>query len=185
MAANIRPAEFQVATRPDMPMNSAERDAFVAAMRGTVSGVNVLTTDGPAGRFGLTVSAFSSVSADPPMVMVCVNARSPAAAAVRDNRQFRVNVLGATQRQVAETFAGHPASGAPYDFSAARWDSRDGTPALEGAVASFGCLLVTTVAAGTHLVFIGRVTQARQSIGPALLYTDRAYGRPSTGAELN
>ena len=162
------------------------RARFLAGMSHAAATVNVVTTDGPAGRFGLTVSAFSSVSADPPMVMVCVNARSPAAAAVRDNAQFRINVLGATQRQVAQTFAGHPACGAPYDFSAARWEVENGgAPALAGAVASFGCLLVTTVAAGTHLVFIGRVADVRQSIGPALLYTDRAYGYPCTVAEFN
>ena len=51
--------------------------AFVEGMRGAVTGVNIVTTDGAAGRFGVTVSAFSSVSAEPPMVLVCINQRSP------------------------------------------------------------------------------------------------------------
>ena len=55
---------------------------FVAAMGLAATGVSVVTTDGPAGRFGLTVSAVSSVSAEPPLVLVCINRKSPAMAAV-------------------------------------------------------------------------------------------------------
>ena len=58
---------------------------FVAAMRANVTAVNLVTTDGAAGRFGLTVSAVSSVSAEPPLILACLNRRSPAVSAIGRN----------------------------------------------------------------------------------------------------
>jgi flavin reductase len=164
----------------------ADRDVFVSAMRGAVTGVNVVTTDGPAGRFGLTVSAFSSVSADPPIVLVCINRRSRASAAVLENGRFCVNVLSTEQRHLADIFAGHPTEGAPYDFAAARWNEvYMGVPSLVGAIASFHCTVEKAVDSGTHTVFIGRVTDVAEGTGRALLYTDRAYGRACAGPQIN
>ena len=91
---------------------------FIAAMGMAATAVSVVTTDGPAGRFGLTVSAFSSVSADPPMVLACVNRKSPAVAAIDSNGLFAVNVLAADNRGVAETFAGRPQAASPSTSSA-------------------------------------------------------------------
>ena len=157
----------------------ASREAFVNAMRGAVTGVNVVTTDGLAGRFGLTVSAFTSVSAEPPMVLVCINRRSPACAAIRENRRFCVNVLSTTQRSLADSFAGHPTDGLPYDFDAGRWDEAiAGAPALEGAVANFACALHTAATSGSHAIFIGRALAVNDAPGQPLLYTNRSYGQP-------
>lgn len=86
---------------------------FVAAMGLAATGVSVVTTDGPAGRFGLTVSAVSSVSAEPPLVLVCINRKSPAMAAVEANGVFAVNLLSAAHRAYAETFSGARARAAP------------------------------------------------------------------------
>ena len=62
-------------------------ETFVSAMAGAATQVSVVTTDGTEGRFGVTVSAFSSVSAEPPLVLVCINRRSPAIAALRSDQQ--------------------------------------------------------------------------------------------------
>jgi flavin reductase (DIM6/NTAB) family NADH-FMN oxidoreductase RutF len=165
---------------------TVDRDAFVKAMRGAVTGVNVVTTDGPAGRFGVTVSAFSSVSADPAMLLVCINRRSPACSAIHANKKFCVNLLSTEQRNVADTFSGRPSTGAPYDFTAAAWnDEGSGSPALADTIASFDCALETAIQSGTHTIFIGRALAVRQGAGRPLLYTDRSYGRPCTDAELN
>lgn len=152
---------------------------FVAAMRDAVTGVNIVTTDGAAGRFGVTVSAFSSVSAEPPMVLVCINRKSPVSDALATNGCFAVNVLSTSQQGLADTFAGHPDTGAPYDFGAARWnESATGAPVLSGAVAGFDCALDTTVRAGTHRIFIGRVVGvANTPAAEPLLYSNRRYGR--------
>jgi len=168
------------------PSGIADRNAFVNAMRGAVTGVNVVTTDGPAGRFGLTVSAFSSVSADPPMVLICINRRSPADAAVSENGRFCVNVLSTKQRDIADIFAGYPAEGAPYDFTAARWDkSYTGAPSLVEAIATFDCAVEITIDSGSHTVYVGRVLGVKEGEGSPLLYTDRAYGRPCTDSHVN
>jgi flavin reductase (DIM6/NTAB) family NADH-FMN oxidoreductase RutF len=160
--------------RPE-PVSAAE---FVDAMRGAVTGVTVVTTDGAAGRFGITVSAFSSVSAEPPMVLVCINRRNPVSEALATNGCFAVNVLSTSHQRLADTFAGNPDGGAPYDFGTARWnESATGAPVLSGAVAGFDCALATTVDAGTHRIFIGRVVDIGTAAADPLLYSNRKYGR--------
>ncbi len=161
---------------------TADRGVFVSAMGTAVTGVNVITTDGPAGRFGLTVSAMSSVSADPPTVLVCINRRSPVCAAVRANRAFCVNVLSTRQRSLAETFAGHPARGKPFDFTGVACAAGvTGAPALSEALSTFDCELDEALDAGSHTVFFGRVVAVHERKGVPLLYTHRAYGRPCAG----
>jgi flavin reductase (DIM6/NTAB) family NADH-FMN oxidoreductase RutF len=166
-------------TAPASHTDSAKREDFVNAMSAAVTGVNVITTDGPAGRFGITVSAMSSVSADPPMVLACINRRSPACKAVRDNEVFCVNVLSTRQRHVANTFAGRPAQGEPYDFASVMWTQGiRGVPRLVEATSTFDCVLEQAYDAGSHTIFIGRVVAANEGSGRPLLYTDRAYGYP-------
>src|SRR4051812_12981666 len=85
--------------------------AFVSAMAGAATGVNIVTTDGQAGRVGLTVSAMASVSAEPPMLLVSINRRSPLLAAILENGVFGVSVLGVHHAELADSFAGRPREG--------------------------------------------------------------------------
>ena len=82
------------------------RDRYLEAMSEAAATVSVVTTDGPAGRAGVTVSAMCSVSADPPTILVCVHHLSPACEAIRENGAFCVNVLGDGQSAISDTFAG-------------------------------------------------------------------------------
>ncbi|MCY4291179.1 MAG: flavin reductase family protein, partial [Roseovarius sp.] len=82
------------------------RDAFISAMRRVAATVTVVTTDGPAGRMGATVSAFTSLSADPPSVLVCLKANSRIARSVTDNGSFCVNILPEDGEDMAKQFAG-------------------------------------------------------------------------------
>jgi len=153
-------------------------DAFIAAMRGAAAGVNIVTTDGTAGRWGVTVSAFSSVSAEPPSVLVCVNRQSPVCAAILENGNFCVNVLSTGQRGLADTFAGFPAEGDAYDFCRAAWTrATSGAPRLAGCVASFDCGVNSAMDVGTHTIFIGVVRSAESGDADPLLYTNRTYRR--------
>jgi flavin reductase (DIM6/NTAB) family NADH-FMN oxidoreductase RutF len=159
---------------------SVGRVDFVNAMARAVTGVSVVTTVGTAGRMAVTVSAVSSVSADPPMVLACINRQSPACKAIRSNGIFCVNVLSADQRHVSDSFAGQPADGRPFDFACACWSAgATGAPKLEGAVATFDCVISASHDAGTHTVFIGRVVGVAEDDGAPLLYTLRSYGRPT------
>ena len=173
--ASRRVDQLRTAAHHPEPVSAA---AFVEGMRGAVTGVNIVTTDGAAGRFGITVSAFSSVSAEPPMVLVCINRSSPASDALVANGCFAVNVLSTSQQSLADSFAGRPNGSAAYDFGAARWNaSATGAPVLSGAVAGFDCALATTVDVGTHRIFIGRVVDVATSATDPLLYSNRTYGR--------
>jgi flavin reductase len=156
---------------------SADRERYLDAMSRTATGVTVVTTAGPAGRFGQTVSAMTSVSADPPLLLVCINQRSPICPAIEQHRVFGVNVLRADQRPIAETFAGRTQNGEPYDFAVARWESSAaGSPMLAGAVARFDCALEAIHRAGTHTIYVGRVIATDASGGAPLVYARRGYG---------
>jgi flavin reductase len=155
------------------------RAAFVNAMGAAVTGVHIVTTEGEAGRLGLTVSAVSSVSADPPMLLACIQRRSPIVAAIQANGVFAVNALADAQVAIADTFAGRPGQGRPYDFACATWDSGGlGAPLLQDAAARFECRLITSQAAGSHSVLVGRVLRADRTRSTALAYTGRSYARP-------
>jgi len=151
---------------------------FVAAMGLAATGVSVVTTDGPKGRFGLTVSAVSSVSAEPPLVLCCINRKSPAVVAVEGNGVFAVNLLSAHHRAYAETFSGRPREGNPFDFSNHHWrDGELGLPLVAEATAIFECELHDRLDAGTHRIFIGRVVAAHRGAHDPLVYCNRAFGR--------
>jgi flavin reductase len=159
-------------------MSQDARSEFIAAMALAATPVTVVTTDGPAGRFGLTVSAVSSVSADPPMLLCCVNRKSPCAAAINANGRFAVNLLGAENRVIAESFAGRPREGLAYDFTNNGWRTGlHAMPVLEGAAASFECEIESWHDAGTHRIFIGRVLASRQGDAAPLVYFNRAFVR--------
>ena len=164
---------------PEPPrLHAVERAPFVDAMRHAATGVTLVTTDGAAGRFGLTVSAMASVSADPPMVLVCVNNTSPAAAAIRENRAFCVSVLGAHQTPVSDVFAGRDKRA--DRFAGFEWSALEtGAPALDGAPAIFDCRLVEHSQFGSHTVFVGLVVAVGGEGGTPLVYQDRAYCRPA------
>jgi flavin reductase len=154
------------------------RRSFLEAMAEAATGVTLVTSDGPAGRFGVTVSAFASVSADPPMLLACINRKSPAAAAIAANGGFCVNVLTAAQSFLADVFAGRSDRYAPYDFTCADWRRAEGGWRLTDSVASFACALDREVAAGSHQILIGRVLATHHNGQPdatSLVYSRRAY----------
>lgn len=156
------------------------RGTFVQAMAAAATGVTLVTTDGPAGRFGVTVSAFASVSADPPMVLACINRKSPAAAAILANGTFCVNLLSAAQSFLADVFAGRSERFRPYDFACADWRRAEGGAwRLGDAVSAFACALDRDVEAATHQVLFGRVLATHRDPvcdAPSLIYTRRSYG---------
>ena len=153
-------------------------DNFISAMARAATGVSVVTTGGRGGRFGLTVSAICSVSADPPLLLACVNRKSPTVGAIDVNGVFAVNVLGAHNRVYAETFSGRPRSGKPYDFEVHEWtDGVTGLPVVPDAVAVFECEIDTSYDAGSHRIFIGRVLASRQGSAEPLIYCSREFKR--------
>ncbi len=151
---------------------------FISAMGAAATGVTVVTTTGTAGRFGITVSALASVSAEPPLLLVCVNRRNPSVAAITQNGCYAVNMLAEHQSDVARTFSGRPLDGEPYEFKSSLWtDGFHGQPLLIEAAAKFECEVDSIHDAGTHRIFIGRVIAASSGTHAPLIYSSRSFGR--------
>jgi flavin reductase (DIM6/NTAB) family NADH-FMN oxidoreductase RutF len=164
----INPAESSIA--------SESTQSFVDAMAMAATGVTVVVTDGAAGKAGITVSAFTSVSADPPLVLICVNRKSAAVETITANAKFCVNLLGEDHRELANVFAGRDADAKAAALEAQYWvPGLTGLPRLPDAPAAFECTLHETLDAGTHRIFIGRVVKAHHSQTPALAYSRRTY----------
>lgn len=159
------------------------RQQFLDGMSHTACTVSVVTTDGPAGRAGVTVSAMSSVSADTPRpsLLVCVHHMSPAAAKIVENGAFCVNVLRDHQSYISDTFAGRRKTGDGDKFSCAKWTTqRTGSPRIVDPLVAFDCKVTSGERVGTHHVFIGEVIDIfRAERGSPLIFANRAYGSPT------
>lgn len=156
-----------------------ERDVFIAAMRNVASSVTVVTTNGPAGKHGATVSAFTSVSADPPSVLVCLHGESRIAKAVRENGNFAVSVLPKTDADLAMRFAGKDdlqlesrfASVPHTDWAAPHIDD----------CTSFSCDVTQVIQEGSHIAVFGAVMWAGSGDEDPLLYFDGTFGAFQAG----
>lgn len=145
------------------------------------SGVNVVTTAGPAGRTGFTATAVASVSDDPPTVLVCLNRRSSQNTVLKENARFAINLLPAGAQALGDVFAGRAGLVGEARFGHGRWITlATGAPVLEEAVTSLDCTLLEFKEVGTHTVFFGTVVGCRsQPSRPGapeiLIYHDRRY----------
>lgn len=150
-----------------------DRDGFLRAMRRVANSVTVVTTDGSAGCHGATVSAFSSVSADPPMVLVCLRSDSRIAQAVAENGALCVNVLPQDRSDLANRFAGRDGLDDRFQGVSIRTDC-SAPPEIDGATI-FAGVVDQTISAGSHCIFVCRVLSVRSSDEPPLAYLDGAY----------
>jgi 3-hydroxy-9,10-secoandrosta-1,3,5(10)-triene-9,17-dione monooxygenase reductase component len=120
------------------------------------TGVAVVTATGPHGPAGLTTNAFSSLSLDPPLVLVCFDRGSRTLAVVRESRRFAVNVLRAGQQDLAALFAGKAPH--PEKFAAVTHTADHGVPVLDDALAWLVCDLEALHPGGDHEIGVGAVT---------------------------
>jgi cob(II)yrinic acid a,c-diamide reductase len=147
------------------------------AMAHFAGAVHIVTTDGVAGKRGVTAIAACSVSDDPPTVLVCLNRLNTHNEPFAQNGVFALNTLSAGQRDLSDVFSG--LTGVPHDqrFAFGEWETfSSGAPILNGALASFDCTLVEAKDMATHRIYFGRVTGIRigDNLQP-LLYHDRKY----------
>lgn len=158
--------------------DTVSKTEFRDAMSRVCAPVNVITTNGPAGRGGFTATAMCSVTDEPPTLLVCMNGRSAQSGLFLENRRFCVNVLANDHQELAGYFAGKQADMSAR-YAAAHWvDMPSGSQALADAMVSFDCRLVEAKLVGTHNIFIGQVIGIRsRPDGEALLYFDRNYVR--------
>lgn len=140
---------------------------FKKAMSRWVSGVTVVTAEHSGVRHGMTVSSFSSVSLDPPLVLICIGKAAPTHDTIRKGERFVVNVLAEGQEAISIRFA------TKHDDrfeGVAVHDGQLGVPIIEGCVAAIECRLFETLPGGDHTIFVGEVVNAELAEGSPLLY---------------
>jgi flavin reductase len=138
--------------------------------------VNIITTDGPAGRNGLTATAVCSVTDTPPTLLVCVNRTASAHGALKANGALCVNILAGHHETLAGDF-GRRGVAAEQRFARASWTRLvTGAPVLADAVASFDCRITKVAEIGTHSVFFCEVQKIATGLQPeGLIYFNRLY----------
>lgn len=151
--------------------------SFREAMSRIAAAVHVVTTDGPGGRIGATVSAACSVSDEPPSILVCLNRLTRIHTAVLKNRCFCLNTLGDDHEEISEAFAGRNKLEMPDRFAKGKWTVlATGCPALDGARLSVDCEVFSVTEMGTHSIIVGTVVDLRMPApGKSLLYVRRGY----------
>jgi flavin reductase (DIM6/NTAB) family NADH-FMN oxidoreductase RutF len=122
------------------------------------TGVTVITTQGVEHPFGMTANAFSSVSLDPPLVLVCVISGTTGAESIERNGVFAVNILGADHEPISRYFSSKDRPRGPDAFKEIPHRlGATGAPILEGAAGYLDCRVHAAHEAGDHIIFIGEV----------------------------
>lgn len=157
-------------------------DDLRAWMRQWASGVTLVTAQDGRGPHGMTVSSFTSLSLDPPLVMISLEQGTRTYQMVRQVGRFAVVMLRADQQDLAERFAGGVEDSDSRFEGVPHRRSPGGSPIPEARLAYLDCRVVDSHSAGTHTIFIGQVTggEAADS-GAPLLYYNRDYRRLAGG----
>lgn len=148
-------------------------DKFRHALSKFASGVTVVTTRDAAGNpHGITVSAFCSVSLEPPLILICIEKAAGSHYAFGESGVFVVNVLGENQMEYSNRFA------APTDDKFADIDCTEGiggVPVLQNTLAALECRVTDTCDGGDHTIFIGEIEKATVKEGRPLIYFHGKY----------
>jgi flavin reductase (DIM6/NTAB) family NADH-FMN oxidoreductase RutF len=148
--------------------------SFLQLMRRHPAAVTVIATGKAPHRTGMTVSAFMSLSAEPPTVVCAINRNAFSYAHMTDNQVFSVNTLTVDHIELAKLFAGQAKVSGDERFDPLLWDQLDsGSPCLRDAAMSLECRLIRQVDQGTHCLMVGEVISGRYSdLTMPLLYRD-------------
>ncbi|HWZ80863.1 MAG TPA: flavin reductase family protein [Candidatus Sulfotelmatobacter sp.] len=157
-----------------MTLNPAE---FRKAMGAFATGVTIITVDLDGEVHGMTANAFTSVSLDPMLVLVCVDHSTRTHAHLHSKKRFGINVLGEDHKAISEYYARQERSHEHAEVEAgARFDrTSHGTPMLHGALAYLECRLQSAQEAGDHTIFIAEVEDVVLREGDPLLFFRGKY----------
>ena len=148
-------------------------DEFKSALSLFASGVTVVTTkDADDNLHGLTVSAFSSLSLSPPMVLICIDKKTGSHHAFEESLGFVVNILCEDQMDISNQFASH----IPNKFEGIEYIlNKNKMPVLTNALVNLECRLADACNGGDHTIFIGEVEKSHIGEGKPLLYCEGSY----------
>jgi flavin reductase (DIM6/NTAB) family NADH-FMN oxidoreductase RutF len=147
---------------------------FRSALGRFATGVTVVTTERDGDVHAMTANAFTSVSLDPPLVLVSVDHRARMHALLPATRRFGVSVLGSDQERTAMHFAGRP-MGDPGQLFTWMGD----VPLVRGAIAHVSCTLYAEHPAGDHTLYLGQVVDLAERTGDPLLFHSGLFGTMS------
>lgn len=149
---------------------------FVESMRLLAGAVCVIATQHEGKRAGLTATAVTSFSAEPPEILVCVNRGASAYGALLAAKVFSVNVLRSDNIPIAQRFAGVDGCSGEARFAEARWEYLEtGVPCLKDALVSLDCRLSHLIERNDHAVLIGSVVATAVRSGEPLLYAQKRF----------
>jgi flavin reductase (DIM6/NTAB) family NADH-FMN oxidoreductase RutF len=149
-------------------------DTFRQSLRRWASGVTVVTSKAGDELHGMTVSAFSSVSAEPPVVLVCANKSSKTHGVIGAGGVFTVNVLADDQQEISARFSSTKLEGSRFD-GVPHHIGISGAPVLDGTIVSLECKTIAAYEHGTHTIYVGEVVAAHMTDKAPLLYYAGAY----------
>ena len=151
--------------------------SFTNAMRALVGNCSVITAGEGEDRSGLLVTSAISLSADPPLLLACVNKSASSWPLLKKYRKFGWSSLGADHQKVAENFSGFGGVKGADRYNGATWETAEtGALLLEGAPAAFDCELEEMIDRATHSIVIGRVRAIRHNVAAgALVYWNGAF----------
>jgi flavin reductase (DIM6/NTAB) family NADH-FMN oxidoreductase RutF len=144
-------------------------------------GVVLLSTRGSGGFRGLTVTSFTSVSLDPPLVLVCLDRLAATRDAVLEHRAFTASLLSAGQQFFADRFSGQAPAADPDWRDVPHRLGENGLPIVEGSVAWVECRVHSQQEAGDHDIVVGAVTAVGRGVGEPLVHWERGYWTLSKG----
>jgi 3-hydroxy-9,10-secoandrosta-1,3,5(10)-triene-9,17-dione monooxygenase reductase component len=152
---------------------AVDPSAFRDACGRFATGVSVVTSSGAEGPSGMTANAVTSLSLEPPLMVVCFALSSRTLTAVRHSRRFGVHFLSHEQEEVAARFASKMPEAQKFD--GLEWSERDGVPALGGCLAGLACELREVLPGGDHLIGVGEVTSLWRQDGEPLIFYRGSY----------
>ncbi|MBF8747813.1 flavin reductase [Pseudomonas putida] len=157
---------------------------FRNAMAMLGGAVSVITTDGPAGRFGFTASAVCSVTDSPPTLLVCMNRSSYSNEMFKTNGALCVNVLAGTHQALSGAFANRELD-MDQRFASADWMVLEsGAPVMQEALVNFDCRIAQVHEVGSHSIFYCEIQGIRHGgADDGLVYFNRAYHRVSEASK--
>ncbi|MED3562520.1 flavin reductase family protein [Bacillus xiapuensis] len=151
-----------------------EKEKFRHVIGHFASGVSIITVNHQEVDFGITASAVSSLSLEPPMLLVCVNKSTGTCHAITEEGSFTVNILAENQEELALQFARANTD----KFNSVSFNyGKLGNPVLENTLAQLECRVVEEVAGGTHSVFLAEVVKAHSVEGDPLVYFRGKFGQ--------
>ena len=142
------------------------------------TGVTVITTQDKNGNpSGLTANAFTSLSLNPPLALVCIDKNVQCYACFEESKTFAINVLNETQEEISRRFA----TKGIEKFAGIRWHrSKNGFALIDGAIGHIECRMVQSYDGGDHTIYVGEIVSAKASKGRPLLFFRGKYHRLRT-----